>query len=260
MGDPGTRGTNAAGRMARGTRSAAGPTRLFAEPVLATLKVTTMPDHRTEDGGGLRAPTEESNNDASASPLPPLNGALASLPRKLTLFRLAAVPALWVVAAAAETFWLGVGVAVAAATDVIDGPIARHYRRTTAAGSSLDSLADHALSASLVAWIVWLRPGFVADQMPLLALWLAIGAAAIVVGWLKFRRFGDLHLYSAKVAGTLAYLFAIWLLMFGTYSRTAFHVVIIVCTVAALEHLAVLLSRRTVDEHVGSILKPRGRG
>lgn len=218
-----------------------------------------MPDHRTADGGGPGAQTDESIGDGSGSSLPPLDGALASLPRKLTLFRLAAVPALWVVAAAAETFWVGVGVAVAAATDVIDGPIARHYRRTTAAGSSLDSIADHALSASVVAWIVWLRPQFVVDQMPLLALWLAIGAAAIAVGWLKFRRFGDLHLYSAKVAGTLAYLFAIWLLMFGTYSRTAFQIVIMICMVAALEHLAVLLSRQTVDEHVGSIFKHRER-
>ena len=186
------------------------------------------------------------------------DGILAGLPRKLTRFRLASVPVLWVVALLAEPFWLGAGVAIAAATDVADGPIARYYRRATAEGSRLDSIADHALSASVALWIVWLRPTFVVDQLPLLALWLALGIGALLVGWLRFGRFGDLHLYSAKVSGALAYLFAIWLLMFGTYSVSIFRIVIAVCILAAAENLLVLLSRGAVDEHVGSIFKRPG--
>jgi hypothetical protein len=107
-------------------------------------------------------------------------------------------------------------------------------------------------------WIVWLRPTFVVEQLPLLALWLVLGIGALLVGWRRFGRFGDLHLYSAKVAGALAYLFAIWLLMFGTYSVSIFRIVIATCILAAAENLLVLLSRDFVDEHVGSIFKRPG--
>lgn len=183
---------------------------------------------------------------------------LSSLPRKLTLFRLAAVPVLWLVAAAAEPLWLGVGVAIAAATDVIDGPLARHYRRTTPEGSRLDSIADHALSASVLIWIVWLRPEFAVAEWPLLALWLCLGTGALLAGWAKFGRLGDLHLYSAKVAGALAYLFGIWLLIAGTYHPAAFLVVIAMCMLAAVENLLVILTRSDIDEHIGSIFRRPG--
>jgi phosphatidylglycerophosphate synthase len=182
-----------------------------------------------------------------------------SLPDRLTLVRLVSVPVLWIVALFREPLWLGVGVIVAAFTDIIDGPIARRSHRTTARGSRVDSIADHLLTASIALWIVWLRPAFVAEHLPLLAAWAILGAAALLVGWVRFRKIGDLHLYSAKVAGTLGYLFAIWLLLFGTYSTAAFYVLMAVLFVASGESLLVVATRATVDEHVGSILLPPGR-
>jgi hypothetical protein len=69
----------------------------------------------------------------------------------------------------------------------------------------------------------------------------------------RFRRIGDLHLYSAKIAGTLGCLFLFRLLVFGTYSATVFHVVIAICMVASTESLLVVSTRTTVSEHVGSL-------
>jgi cardiolipin synthase (CMP-forming) len=184
------------------------------------------------------------------------------LPTTLTLARIALLPALWLLAARGETFWLGLGVAVAASTDVLDGALARALGATSPLGSRLDSIADHLLIASVALWIAWLRPGFVAEQLPLLALWVAVGAAALAVGWLRFRRFGDLHLYSAKVAGTLGFLFAIGLLLFDSYSPGLFYLVIAACLAASVETLLVFLTRATVDERIGSIFSARrgGRG
>jgi cardiolipin synthase (CMP-forming) len=182
------------------------------------------------------------------------------LPTALTVARIALLPALWLLAARAETFWLGVGVAVAASTDVVDGALARALGATSSLGSRLDSIADHLLIASVAVWIAWLRPEFVAEQLPLLALWAAVGAAALAVGWLRFRRFGDLHLYSAKVAGTLGFLFAIGLLLFDSYSPALFYLVIAACLAASVETLLVFLTRAAVDEHIGSIFAPRRGG
>lgn len=176
-----------------------------------------------------------------------------TVPDTLTLIRLVSVPFLWVVALVFGPFWLGIGLSIAAFTDVIDGPIARHSHRTTARGSQLDSIADHILTASTALWLVWLRPVFVAEQLPLLAAWAVVGVTALVVSWVRFRRVGNIHLYSAKVAGAMGYLFAIWLLLFGTYSDALFHVLMTIVFLASGESLLVVATRKTVDEHVGSI-------
>jgi phosphatidylglycerophosphate synthase len=173
----------------------------------------------------------------------------------LTLLRAAMLPLLWALSATRDPRWVGIGVALAAFTDVVDGPLARRLRATSARGSRLDSIADHLLTASVVAWLVWLRPGFVAAELPLLVGWLLLGALTLLVGWLKFGRVGNLHLYSAKVAGTAGYLFAIWVLIFGDYAPWLFHLVIALAFIATLENLAVILLRDRVDEHVGSVLR-----
>jgi phosphatidylglycerophosphate synthase len=180
-------------------------------------------------------------------------------PMRLTLVRLGMLPFLWLLAGLGRTSWLALGVAAAALTDVIDGALARRLRQTTERGSRLDSLADHLLSASMICWLIWLRPGFVRNELLWLVGWAALGATALLVGWARHRRFGDLHLYSAKVAGTLAYVFAIWVLLFGTYSRILFRVVAALCVAAAMETLLVFSTRRSVDERIGSVLFRRGR-
>ena len=177
-----------------------------------------------------------------------------TIPDALTVARLLSVPILWVVALAYGPFWLGIGLGAAAFTDVLDGQIARRSHRTTARGSQLDSIADHVLTASTVLWLVWLRPDFVADRLPWLATWAILGVSTLVVSWLRFRRIGDLHLYSAKVAGVMGYLFAIWLLMFGTYNPALFYVLMLTVFVGSGESLLVVATRTTVDAHVGSIL------
>lgn len=186
------------------------------------------------------------------------DAARLTLPDALTLLRLMSAPILWIVALVHGPFWLGIGLGVAAFTDVIDGPIARRSHRTTARGSQLDSIADHLLTASTALWLVWLRPAFVAERLPLLAAWGIIGATALLVGWVRFHRIGDLHLYSGKVAGALGNLFAIWLLLFGTYSETLFYVLMASLFVASGEFLLVVATRERVDEHVGSIFLSSG--
>ena len=56
-----------------------------------------------------------------------------------------------------------------------------------------------------------------------------------------------------RLIGRVA-LFAIWLLLIGTYSTAVFYVVIASLFVASGEGLLVVSTRASVDEHVGSIL------
>lgn len=93
--------------------------------------------------------------------------AILTPPNALSLARLSVAPAL---PAAASAWGLGAGlfllVALAAATDVADGFLARRRNQVTAAGHLLDPLADKALAAAALwtlagtgavpAWLFWL--------------------------------------------------------------------------------------------------------
>lgn len=178
-----------------------------------------------------------------------------SIADRLTLLRLASVPILWGIALLRQPVLLGAGIALAALTDVLDGRIARSRHETSALGSRLDSIADHLLSASVLLWLAWLRPTFVREMLPWLMGWGVLAAAALLAGWFRFRRFGDLHLYSAKAAMVLGYLFVIHLFMTARYSDVVFYLWLAIASIAALEHLLMVLTRSEVDEHAGSILR-----
>ena len=186
----------------------------------------------------------------------PLRKRRTTWPDRLTLLRFYSLPVLWILAATRFTSWLAVGVAVAASTDVMDGIIARRSHQVTERGSRRDSIADHLLSASVAVWLIWLRPDFVARELWPLAGWASLAMVTLATGWVKHGRVGNLHLYLSKLAGASGYLFAVWVLYFGTYDRLLFHVVLIVCVLGTGEALVVFATRTTVDSHVGSILNP----
>lgn len=185
---------------------------------------------------------------------------LRTLPNQLTLLRLCMVPVLWAVALLGRPGWVGIGVAAAASTDMLDGFLSRRWNQTSEFGSRLDSLADHLLAVSTTIWLALLRPEFFREQKWPLIAWSAFALFTLGVGWLRFRRFVDLHLYSSKLAVTLAFFFALPLLILGRYSHAQFWISLVVCTAAAAESLVVMLTRDRVDEHIGSILIRRRSG
>lgn len=179
---------------------------------------------------------------------------LGTLPNQITATRLAMVPLLWVLAILNRPVWLGIGVAVAGATDVLDGWLSRRWHQTSDFGSRLDSVADHFLAISVTLWLVLLRPFFFREQKWALIAWSAFALMVLAVSWIRFRRAVDLHLYSAKAAVFLSFCFGIPLLVTGRYSHPQFWLTIGACTLAAAEALAVILTSSEVDEHLGSIV------
>jgi len=180
-----------------------------------------------------------------------------TLPDFITLSRLVLTPVLWVLALVGERQLLGILVAVAGFTDVLDGFLARRLGRTSRWGSQLDSVADMVLVASITIWLVMLRPDFYRDHGTVLLAWVALALFTLLVGWIRFRRFADLHLYSAKAAGFVGYLFVIYLLMFDGPAAPFFYVAIGAAFAGTGETLLVMLTRSNVDERVGSILRRR---
>jgi phosphatidylglycerophosphate synthase len=176
----------------------------------------------------------------------------------LTLLRLVAVPVLWVLAALQLTVALGIGIALAGLTDVLDGPVARMTGRSSRVGSQLDSLADLILMTSIVAWIAWLHSDFLRANLLPLGAWAIIGTASLVATWLRFGRVGNLHLYSAKTAGVVGYIFVVWLFVLGSYSPAFFVVAVGLAILGATETLLVALTRDRADETIRTLFsRPR---
>jgi phosphatidylglycerophosphate synthase len=182
---------------------------------------------------------------------------LRTIPNQLTLARLCMVPLLWVLMLFGHPVWVGIGVMVAAATDVLDGYLSRKWNQTSEFGSRMDSAADHLLAISMTLWMVLLRPFFFREQRWPLIAWSAFALLVLAVSWMKFHRAVDLHLYSSKAAVFLSWCFGIPLLVLGRYSRVQFWITLFAATFAAAESLYVILTRDRVDEHIGSVLLPR---
>jgi phosphatidylglycerophosphate synthase len=178
-----------------------------------------------------------------------------TLASSVTACRLAFLPVLWCWALAGRARWVGLGVMVAFVSDILDGQLARRMNQVTKLGGQLDSLADGLLLASSVAWLVMFRPEMLEPPYAVVvAVALGSWTLLIAVGVFKFRRFLNLHLYTAKASGVLGALFVMDALVFGFHAGT-FYPALGSFILGNAEGLALMLTRSRVDEHIGSILK-----
>lgn len=176
------------------------------------------------------------------------------LPNAVSGFRLALVPPLWVLALSGASVWLGVGLILAGVSDILDGQLARRLDATSRAGAQLDSVADQLLVLSGAVWLVLLRPDVVVAFLVPLQTLLALYLTFLAVGWLRFRRIANLHLWSAKAGAVLLYAFLVHCLLFPGLPTTLFRVMWVTTFLALLEGLAYQVTSVRVHEGAGSLL------
>jgi phosphatidylglycerophosphate synthase len=176
------------------------------------------------------------------------------LSNPLTVLRLLVVPALWVLALAGLDRWLAVGLAGAALTDVLDGRLARRDPRY--ADGRFDSLADKVLTLSVVVWLVLRRPAIFREHPWLIGTATVVYAAAMLAGWVKFRRVSALHLHTGKLGGLAQAIFVVHALWFGGHSPALLYLAVGLFILASAEELAVLLTHAKVDEEAVRSIVP----
>jgi phosphatidylglycerophosphate synthase len=179
---------------------------------------------------------------------------LMTPPNALTLLRFLCVPVLWVFAVLKLREGVGWGLALALATDLIDGPIARRMNQTSRFGSKFDSLADQILQLSAIAWVLLLMPEIFIDNPLASALAIATYLASLIVGILKFKRIANLHLHLSKASGLVLYAFLIHAFLAGRYSPILFAFASAGFVMSSAETLLLQLLHSKVDEHIGSLL------
>jgi CDP-diacylglycerol--glycerol-3-phosphate 3-phosphatidyltransferase len=131
------------------------------------------------------------------------------LPNLLSAFRLVAAPVLltlaWVNSAGAFVLVLGASLC----TDALDGFLARRLGATSHLGARLDSWADCATFLALPVCLWRLRPDVVRAEAWFLGALLALYAAAVAFGCLKFRRLTSYHSWLSKAAAVVGAVVAV---------------------------------------------------
>ncbi|MCC6192686.1 MAG: hypothetical protein IT318_26995 [Anaerolineales bacterium] len=175
-----------------------------------------------------------------------------SRPNPFTWLRLLALPALWALALAGQDAWLGVSLAAAVLSDVLDGWLARRDPRYAA--GDLDALADKTLAFSVAGWLALRRPALWREHAALLIFAAVLYAGVLLHSWLKFGRLSTLHLHSGKLGGGLQAAFALHALFSGGYSPLLFYLALGSFCLAAAEELLILLTHASLDpEQVRSL-------
>lgn len=125
---------------------------------------------------------------------------MINVPNSLSCVRLTFVPVLLWLA------WFGyskpffVCLILSVLTDAADGFIARRFNQATSLGAKLDSWADLSTQLSLPFCGWWLRPEVVRAEASFLASGIFFYFAAIIIGFMKFRRLTSYHTWGGKLS------------------------------------------------------------
>lgn len=135
----------------------------------------------------------------------------------VTCARLALAPVIWLLALHGAGRLVGICLILAAATDVLDGYLARRLHQESTAGARLDALADTALLVSAGTALAVLHPEIVRDESTLLLIAAVTYAGSCIAGIAAFGCVVDPRQATSKIAGGLLYLFALVTLLTGAY-------------------------------------------
>ena len=173
--------------------------------------------------------------------------------------RLLLIPATWWLALTGRGLLVGVALVVAGLSDFLDGYLARRLGQESDAGARLDSLADNLLLLSAFVWMGLLHPEILHENTGLITATFGVYLASLVVGLVKFRQLGNLHLYSSKVAGGFLYAFAVITLLTGSYDPLLLGLAAAAFIFSSAETLAAQLLLSAVDKNLGSVWLARRR-
>ncbi len=137
------------------------------------------------------------------------------IPNSLTSLRIIITVVLWFYAFAHDNMTFAFLYLAAGITDLLDGWSARKLGVASEFGQWFDSLADNLMSVSLPFWIWFLIPEAFSRYLIAIIVLLIFFILNMSLGFLKFHKMLDFHLYSSKIAAIMTYVFFLWFLLFG---------------------------------------------
>jgi phosphatidylglycerophosphate synthase len=169
-------------------------------------------------------------------------------PNLATALRIALVPAVLTTAIAGSRAGFVGLVALALATDVLDGFLARRLNAYSEFGRKLDSIADYLMMLAGVAGIALLWPEIMRREIAWVATGLGAFFAVVVYGFVRLGRAPCYHTWATKTLVALCALSLIPLL--AEWSAVPFRIVIALQVLAALEEMTISV---LVPSHIGEM-------
>src|SRR6266436_9227237 len=126
-----------------------------------------------------------------------------TIANRLSMLRIALAPVLLLLASRGSARAFTACLAVALATDIADGKIARRLAQTSPLGARLDSWGDLLLYLSLPVCGVLLRPDFVRAEANWFAVAVTSAFVPVALGLVRFGRLTSYHTRGAKAAAYL---------------------------------------------------------
>jgi phosphatidylglycerophosphate synthase len=163
----------------------------------------------------------------------------------LSASRLGLAGLLWPAALAGQGRVVGIGLVVAAITDVLDGLLARRQGTVSEHGARLDAFADVVIMLSAGCWLAILHPTLLAENSAWLAAVAVIYAVSTCASWLAFRRLVDPGQRTGKLAGGLLYGFALLTLLSGTAESLLLRIGLVALAASCAE--ALIRAMRTIQ-------------
>jgi phosphatidylglycerophosphate synthase len=127
----------------------------------------------------------------------------------------------------------------AAATDLVDGWLARREGRASEFGAQLDAIVDNLFSVGILAFLLLAYPGLWDRQGLALAVLFGAPVAYLGLSWLLTRRLMMFHFWSAKAGAFL--LFVLWPLIVLTHWEGWIAVAAAVVGLSRLEQVVFIL-------------------
>jgi len=177
-----------------------------------------------------------------------------NLPNFLTGIRFILIPVMWVYALSGNGIIVGIGLAISAITDILDGYLSRLFGQQSKFGSKFDSYADTIITISAIIWLTLLEPALFDDYLIPMLVVVTLFMAHIIVGLMKFNRFANLHLYSSKASAILQYVFLVSTFILDGYIEWLFFLTIGVAIISFIETLILQITLSKVDEHMKSVI------
>jgi len=140
--------------------------------------------------------------------------------------------------------------AIAGASDLLDGYLARRFNVISHFGATLDSIADLSFFAIVfivvfpyLDWQLWLIIAF--------CLVVVIRLLSLIIGYFKFKEFAFLHSYANKLAGFSVFCFPFLCFLFDFPLPTIYLAAI--GLISAIEELAINIFSVTIQKNISTI-------
>jgi phosphatidylglycerophosphate synthase len=148
--------------------------------------------------------------------------AFSTVPNWISMSRLVLLVPLWIWASQGRFEWVAWGLIIVAATDLLDGMVARIFKQCSEIGEKLDSWADHFILVSAVIWVfLYLGDIFPAGRILWMIPPILLFITANLIGVIKNRHYGGTHILEGKILAVFGYL-GIVLFLFGIYSEVIY--------------------------------------